>query len=99
MPLTTSSDAVAAYVRRDGDRAVLVVANLGRTPARGVSLSAAAAGSLPAGRWLPRSALGGRNGAPFTVAADGALADYVPLTTLAPMTAYVFELGRGGRAR
>ena len=92
VPLTSSSDAVAAYVRRDGDHAVLVVANLGPTPARRVSLTAAAAGTLPAGRWLPRDALGGQAAAPFSVAADGALADYVPLATLAPMTAYVFEL-------
>ena len=92
VPLTSSSDAVAAYVRRDGDHAVIVVANLAATAARKVSLSAAAAGTLPAGRWIPRSALGGRAGAPFTVAADGALAGYVPLAVLAPMTAYVFEL-------
>lgn len=92
VPLTTSSDAVAAYLRRDGDRAVLVVANLGARPARTVSLSAAGAGSFPAGRWRPRSASGGPSAAPFTVAADGTLAGYVPLATLAPTTAYVFEL-------
>jgi glycosidase len=92
VPLTTSSEAVAAYVRRDGEHAVLVVANLGATPARKVALSAAAAGTLPAGRWVPRNALGGAAGAPFTVAADGALADYVPLPTLAPITGYVFDL-------
>ncbi len=32
VPLTASSDAVAAYLRREGGRAVLVVANLGAAP-------------------------------------------------------------------
>jgi hypothetical protein len=85
-------------VRRDGDRVVLVVANLGPAAARGVTLGASA-GTLPAGRWTVHDALGGAAGAPLAVAADGALAGYSPLGTLAPLTGYVFELLPAGRAR
>jgi glycosidase len=98
VPVTASDSAVAAWVRRDGDRVVLVVANLGPAAARGVTLGASA-GTLPAGRWTVRDALGGAAGAPLAVAADGALAGYSPLGTLAPLTGYVFELLPAGRAR
>jgi hypothetical protein len=37
-PLETSSDAVAAYIRRDGDRAALVIASLGTAALAGVTI-------------------------------------------------------------
>ena len=89
VPLATSSDAVAAYIRRDGDKVVLVLANLG--PAAQVAL-AAPAGTFPVGRWTTHNALGGLPAAALTIAADGALAGYVPLPALAAKTAYVFDL-------
>lgn len=91
VPLTASSDAVAAYVRRDGDRMVLVLANLGATPVRNVSLSSAA-GSLPHGRWSLRNLLGANAAAPLTVSAAGRLSGYVALPRLAPTEGYLFEL-------
>ena len=91
IPLTTSSGAVTAYLRRDGEQAVLVIANLGTVPASGVTLSAPGT-SLPGGRWRMRDALGGTPGAPLTVAADGAISGYVPLASLPAMTARVFVL-------
>jgi glycosidase/predicted alpha/beta superfamily hydrolase len=91
IPLTTSSDAVTAYVRRDGERAVIVIANLGATTLRDVALSAPGA-SLPGGRWTMRDALGGPPAATLAVPADGAISGYVPLPSLAPMTAHVFTL-------
>lgn len=94
IPLTTSSDAVTAYVRRDGEKAVLVIANLGATPVRGVTLGAPGA-SLPAGRWTMRDALGGSPAATLVVPADGAVSGYVPLPSLPPMTARVFALTTG----
>ncbi len=99
VPLATSSDAVAAYLRREGESAMLVVANLGATPVSSLTLNATP-GSLPAGAWKLRDALGSAAAAPVAVAADGALAGYRPLATLAPVTAYVFELlpAQPGRA-
>ena len=91
IPLTTSSDAVAAYVRRDGERTVMVIANLGATTLHGVSMSAPGS-SLPGGRWMMRDALGGPPAATLVVPADGAISGYVPLPSLAPMTAHVFTL-------
>lgn len=93
VPLTASHDAVAAYLRREGDRAVLVVANLGASPVRGARLSSAD-GALPAGRYGGRNLLGGPGAAALRVGGAGRINGYVPLGTLAPMQAHVFELGR-----
>jgi glycosidase len=95
VPLTASSDAVAAYLRREGGRAVLVVANLGAAPLARVTL-ASADGALPAGRYTARSLLGGPGGAALNVGVNGRVAGYVPLGTLAPMSSHVLELA-GGR--
>ena len=96
VPLETSRDAVAAYLRRDGGRAVLVVANLGATPLSGVTV-ASPAGALPAGPYAPRSLLGGPPGAPLTVGADGRVQGYVPVPSLGPMESHVLELAGAGR--
>ncbi len=92
-PLTSADSHVLAYLRRAGARAVLVVANLGATPAAGAALSSAA-DALPAGRYVTRDLLGGRAGAGFTVARDGRIAGYVPAATLAPEATMVLELVR-----
>jgi alpha-amylase len=91
IPLATSSDAVTAYLRRDGPRAVLVIANLGAAPARSVTLSAPGT-SLPGGRWAMIDALGGSPAATLVVPADGAITGYVPLPSIAAMSARVFRL-------
>jgi glycosidase len=96
LPLTASDDAVAAYVRRAGDRAVLVVANLGDAPLQNVSL-AGVARTLPAGRWTMRGLFGARSAASLTVGADGTVQRYVPLGSLAPHQGYLFELTAAGR--
>jgi glycosidase len=93
VPLTTSDSAVTAYARRDGDRAVVVIVNLGASPVRGLTFSAPA-GALPAGRWRAVSLLGGGNGATVRAASDGALAGWIPLGVLAGTTGYMFELQR-----
>jgi alpha-amylase len=95
LALSASSDAVAAYLRRDGTHAVLVVVNLGVAPLTGVTVTAAADGSLPAGQYTPRSLLAGPAAAPFTVGSDGRIRDYVPLGTLGPLESHVFALSRG----
>lgn len=91
IPLRTGNDAVAAFVRRDGDRAVIVVANLGTAPLSGVALSGDA-DALPAGRFSPVDRLGGADVAPLPVDASGRIDGYVPLPTLAPMTMHVLDV-------
>ena len=91
IPLTTSTDAAAAWVRRDGSRMVLVVANLGTTPLSNVALSSAV-GGLSAGIFRMRELLAGGTVGDVTVERGGNLRDYVPMSALAPMQAYIFEL-------
>ena len=93
IPVVASDDAVIAYVRREGERAVLIIANVGMTPARGVSLSADG-GALPRGSWRLRSLLDGDDAAPLSVAEDGRISSYMPLPSLAPLEGYAFELTR-----
>jgi glycosidase len=89
--LTASNEAVTAFVRREGNRAVLVVANLGDAPLSGVRLDAAP-GTFPAGRHAAADLLGGPAAAPLRVRGNGSIGGYVPLPQLAPRQAYYFEL-------
>lgn len=91
IPLETSTDAAAAWMRRDGSRMVLVVANLGTTPLLNVTLSSAG-GGLSAGIFRLKDLLGGGVGFEVTIERGGNLRDYVPISTLAPMQAYLFDL-------
>jgi len=94
VPLSTGSATVTAYLRREGDRAVLVVANLGDAPATGLVLSGAA-GVLPPGSYQPRSLLGGPDGAVLEVGADGSVQGYQPVPgALAPRASMVLDLIR-----
>jgi glycosidase len=94
VPLTASSDAVAAYLRRDGNDVVLVIANLGDSTLTGVRLSSTDA-VLPPGQWRARSLLGADRAATLTVRGDGRVEGYVPLTRLASREGYLFELTPG----
>ena len=96
VPLTTGHDAVTAYLRREGNRAVLVVVNLGATQLRGVTITGLP-GSLPAGTFTPRSLLGGPSAARLRVPANGTIGRYVPVATLAPMRGYIFDLSTTAR--
>ncbi|MBV9774886.1 MAG: DUF3459 domain-containing protein [Gemmatimonadetes bacterium] len=96
VPLTAANGAVAAYLRRDGDRVALVVANLGAAPLTGVALSSAA-GALPAGRYAPTALVGGGSPAALTVGADGRVRGYVPFRALGPLEAHVVGLARARR--
>lgn len=91
IPLDANTAAVAAYIRRKGDRAALVVANLGTEPLANVELSSAT-GVLPQGQYGPRALFGGKEAGPLQVAVDGQINRYVPLAELAPLQAYVFDL-------
>lgn len=94
VPLTASRDAVATYLRRDGDRAVLVVANLGTTPLSGVTI-ASPDRALPGGRYTLTSLLDGPAGAPLRVGSAGRIERYAPVRSLGPLEIRVFELSRG----
>ncbi|HKG92848.1 MAG TPA: alpha-amylase family glycosyl hydrolase [Gemmatimonadaceae bacterium] len=97
VPLDAGNDAVVAYLRRAANgRAVLVVVNLGTAPLSGIAL-ASGAGTLRSGRYAPAGLLGGPSAAPLAVGADGRITGYAPLPTLAPLTAYLFELSAGRR--
>ncbi|UCC72583.1 MAG: alpha-amylase [Gemmatimonadota bacterium] len=91
IPLHAGTEAVAAYLRRKGDRVALVIANLAITPLTEVALSSDA-GVLRAGRYAPQVLLGGAAAAPLPIGEDGRLRGYAPLTSLAPFEAYVFDI-------
>ncbi|MDH3456088.1 MAG: alpha-amylase family glycosyl hydrolase [Gemmatimonadota bacterium] len=94
--LSASTNAAAAYVRREGNRSVLVVANLGTTPLSSVRLSSETR-VLPAGRYDAQNLLGGPQGASLTVRGDGRIDSYVPLRSLGSLESYVFGLTEVGR--
>jgi glycosidase len=90
VPLSASADGVAAYLRRAGDQAVLVVANLTNQPLDSVTLSSDV-GTVPPRRWALRGLVGATAAAPLIVGNDGRMDNYVPLSQLAPLEGYVFE--------
>ncbi len=96
IPLRASNDAVAAYLRRDGERAVLVVANLGTAPIVNAHLTSSD-GVLPAGRYRATSLLDGPAGTPLQVGRGGRIHAYVPVVSLRPLESQVFELTVEGR--
>jgi glycosidase len=96
VPLTASTTAVAAYLRQQGSRTALVVANLDGEPLSGVTVSSEAR-VLPAGRYEVQSLLGGPPGALLTIRRSGYIEGYVALRTLEPLESHVFELSGEGR--
>jgi len=94
VPLSAGNPSVVAYLRRTGDHAVLVLANLGPAAVAGLSIGSADS-VLPPGRYEPRNLLEGPNGAALQVAPDGRLHSYVPVTgAIEPRSSLVLELTR-----
>jgi len=93
VPLTPNNPQVAAYLRRAGDHAVLVVANLGATPVADVSIGSGR-GALPPGRYTPRNLLGGRSVAPLSVGRDGRIQGYVQAAMIGSRESLVLDLIR-----
>jgi glycosidase len=94
LPLTSGSTEVIAYLRREGDKAVLVVANLGAAAVTRVPLHSGK-DAMPPGRYAAQGLLGAQNGAALVVGPDGQLLGYVPLTgPLGPRESAVFDLVR-----
>ena len=94
VPLTDDRADVVAYLRREGDKVVLVVANLGAAAVTGVSLNSGK-NAMRTGRYAAQGLLGTQNGAPLAVGPDGQLRGYVPLTgQLGSREIAVFDLVR-----
>ena len=93
VPLTATTDAVAAYLRRFGDQIVLVIANLGPSPLAGVAVSSADR-TVPGGRYTVGSLLGGPSGQPLRIAGNGRIQSYRPVASIGPMEIHVLELAR-----
>jgi glycosidase len=92
VPLSTGSAQLAAFLRRAGDHAVLVVANLGAVGVSGAALGSVGGGLRP-GAYTLRNLLGGPNGATLKVGQDGAIRGYVPVPgTIGPRQSLVLEL-------
>jgi glycosidase len=91
VPLQASDPAVAAFLRRDGARVVLVVANLANAARTGVMISSSDS-VLRAARYRARDILAGGAGAALNVDTAGRLNAYAPLATLPPRRTFVFDL-------
>ena len=91
MPLTATNPAVAAYVRRDRDRVVLVMANMGNTAAKEVTLTSPVA-ALPPGTYTAKRLLQPGGATKLVVGADRRIRDYVPVITIAPLETWILEL-------
>ncbi len=89
IPVTASNNTVLAYLRRDGRRSVLVIANLGTTPLEGVTVALPAA--VPFGRYASRDLIRGSAGTPLSHGGIAAV-PWVPVPMLAPMQSYLLEL-------
>lgn len=90
-PLESSDGGTAAFLRRQGDQAVLVLINFGDKAVENVQLSASRS-DLAEGAYQLQPLLGDTPGASLTVATNGALSGYAPLPALAPHSGYIFAL-------
>jgi hypothetical protein len=93
VPFVAGHAAVAAYLRRNGESIVLVVANVGRRTRSGVTLTADDSVLTP-GEYEGRSLLGGAPAASLTVATDGRVRGYMPLGAILPLESHIFALRR-----
>ncbi len=91
VPLMASNDAVAAYLRQEESRTVLIVVNLGTAALNDVTVTSEG-GVLSQGRYEVRSLLGQTDGSPLLVGRDGRIEDYIPLRSLAPLESRIFEV-------
>jgi glycosidase len=92
--LDAGTERVAAYLRRKGDHVALVIANLGSTLLADVALSSAAE-TLRPGRYAPLALMADQAAAPVEIGMDGRMRSYIPLPSLAPLTAFVFDVSGG----
>jgi glycosidase len=91
--LVASSDSVVAFLRRDGERTVLVIVNLAAAPTGPITLSSRDAVLSP-GRYSLTPLVGSEAGADLRVSRGGRLEAYMPIRSLAPSRGYLFALSR-----
>jgi alpha-amylase len=92
--LQANDSSVVSYVRRSGDTAVLVLANLGTRPVLDVAVDSDSA-LMPVGEYALRPLTGAPRVGPsgvLRVAQNGAFRNQRPGFVLAPRTAYVLDL-------
>lgn len=93
VPLETGSTAVAAYLRRKDNRAVLVIANLGGVPISRLSVSSSA-NVLPPGDYIAKSLFGKGGETRFRVSKEGAINKWSPVATLEPLQAHIIDVSK-----
>ncbi|NJN19417.1 MAG: alpha-amylase [Oscillochloris sp.] len=91
--LESDNSSVAAFIRRTGDEAVLVLINFEDAPAATPLLSSAGSG-LSAGAYTLRPLYGEATAEILTVGDAGAITDYTPLAEIPARTGYIFGLTR-----
>ena len=97
VPLVSGDSAVAAYLRRGGAGAVLVLVNLGDRRSGAVTLSSDSAALAP-GRYAPTALLGDRVPVPLQVSPDGRIVGWPIGAALEPFESRIVELaGPTGR--
>ena len=96
IPLNAGNDAIAAYLRREGDRAVLIISNLGPTTLADIRVSSADS-VLSAGRYRPTALLGDRSSGTLRVGSDGHIREFRVLSRITSRSSHVFELRFDGR--
>ena len=89
VPLESSDDGVVAFARRQGEKVVLVVVNLGRAPVTQARLRSGTA-LLTRRSYLVEELLSGTKVDSIVADSDGMLRDWSPV--LAARRAYLFEL-------
>jgi len=93
VPLATANDAVAAYLRRKGNRNVVVVANLGTARASGIALGSDKS-VLPAGTYTARALFGGSGSTTLRVNDTGAMSGWIAVPALDPLTVHIIEISK-----
>ncbi|GAC1361184.1 MAG: alpha-amylase family glycosyl hydrolase [Herpetosiphon sp.] len=96
LPLKTSNNAVAAFVRQRGEETLLVVLNFDKEAVQGAAISSDRSSLLPGMYRLQALEPATMNGvtASLSVMDQGTVAAFVPIETLAPKTGYVWKLSK-----
>ena len=90
MAVGSSNAQVAAYMRRSGGQAVIILANTGDSAVAGLSIGGAV-GTLPPGRYTLRNLLGGPSGTVVAVKQDGSFQATLAPPALGARQALVLE--------
>ena len=93
VPLNAGNNAIAAYLRRKGNRNVIVIANLGASRLSGIQL-ASEKGTLPAGTYSARSLMGGSAPTTLRVNDTGTITGWIPVPSLEGLSVHIIEVDK-----